>query len=73
VLTVRGRGIQALRSTNRGDLKIAVQVNTPTKLSKREQDLVRQLASLRSDEPPHLGEFQQGFFGKLRDRFFRQG
>ncbi|WP_336651102.1 MULTISPECIES: molecular chaperone DnaJ [unclassified Leucobacter] len=73
VLTVRGRGIQGLRSTTRGDLKIAVQVNTPTKLSKREQDLVRQLASLRSDEPPHLGEFQQGFFGKLRDRFFRQG
>ncbi|PRI12241.1 molecular chaperone DnaJ [Leucobacter massiliensis] len=73
VITVRGRGIQGLRSTTRGDLKIAVQVNTPTKLSKREQDLVRQLASLRSDEPPHLGEFQQGFFGKLRDRFFRQG
>jgi molecular chaperone DnaJ len=73
VLTVRGRGIQGLRSTTRGDLKIAVQVATPTKLSSREKDLVRQLASLRKDEPPHLGEFQQGFFGKIRDRFFRQG
>ncbi|MFT4231918.1 MAG: molecular chaperone DnaJ [Leucobacter sp.] len=73
VLTVRGRGIQGLRSTMRGDLKIAVQVATPTKLSNRERDLVRQLASLRKDEPPHLGEFQQGLFGKLRDRFFRQG
>lgn len=73
VLTVRGRGIQGLRSTSRGDLKIAVQVVTPSKLSGREKDLVRQLASLRKDEAPHLGEFQQGFFGKLRDRFFRQG
>ncbi len=73
VLTVRGRGIQGLRSTTRGDLKIAVQVATPQKLSGREKDLVRQLATLRKDEPPHLGEFQQGFFGKLRDRFFRQG
>ncbi|RGE22387.1 molecular chaperone DnaJ [Leucobacter sp. wl10] len=73
VLTVRGRGIQGLRSTTRGDLKIAVQVVTPTKLSGRERDLVRQLASLRGDDSPHLGEFQQGLFGKLRDRFFRQG
>lgn len=71
VITVRGRGIQGLRSTTRGDVKIAVQVTTPTKLSGREKDLVRQLATLRGDEKPHLGEFQQGFFGKVRDRFFR--
>jgi len=70
-LTVRGRGIQALRSTNRGDLKIAVQVSTPTKLSNREKELVRQLQSLRKDPPPHLGDFQQNLFGKIRDRFFR--
>ncbi|GAB2554224.1 molecular chaperone DnaJ [Leucobacter ruminantium] len=71
LITVRGRGIQGLRTTTRGDLKIAVQVVTPTKLSKREQDLVRQLAALRKDDAPHLGEFQQSFFGKIRDRFFR--
>ncbi|WP_449279881.1 molecular chaperone DnaJ [Leucobacter sp. GX0328] len=71
IITVRGRGIQGLRTTNRGDLKIAVQVATPTKLSKREQDLVRQLAALRKDDAPHLGEFHQSFFGKIRDRFFR--
>lgn len=71
ILTVRGRGIQGLRSTTRGDVKIAVQVVTPTKLSGREKDLVRQLAALRGEEEPYLGEFQQGFFGKMRDRFFR--
>lgn len=73
VITVRGRGIQALRTTMRGDLKIAVQVITPTKLSTRERDLVRQLAALRKDDAPKLGEFQQGLFGRIRDRFFKQG
>ena len=70
LLTVRGRGIQGLRSTIRGDLKIAVQVATPTKLSGRERALVEELAKLLGNEPPHFGEFKQGFFGKLRDRFF---
>lgn len=73
VITVRGRGIQGLHSTNRGDLKIAVQVVTPEKMTSREKDLVRQLAALRKDPAPTLGEFQQGFFGKIRDRFFRAG
>lgn len=70
LLTVRGRGIQGLRATNRGDLKIAVQVATPVKLSHKEKSLIQQLAKLRKDDPPHFGEFKQSFFGKLRDRFF---
>ena len=70
LLSVRGRGIQGLRSTTRGDLKIAMQVATPTKLSGKERGLIEQLAKLRNDDPPHFGEFKQSFFGKLRDRFF---
>lgn len=70
LVSVRGRGIQGLRATTRGDLKIAMQVATPTKLSNKEKSLVEQLAKLRKDDPPHFGEFKQSFFGKLRDRFF---
>lgn len=70
LLTVKGRGIQGLRSTSRGDLKIAMQVVTPSKLSGKERALVEQLAALRTDVKPHFGEFKQSFFGKLRDRFF---
>ena len=70
LLTVKGRGIQGLRSTSRGDLRIAMQVVTPSKLSSKERALVEQLAALRSDVKPHFGEFKQSFFGKLRDRFF---
>lgn len=71
VLTVKARGIQSMRSTNRGDLKIALQVVTPTKLGSRERELIREFAESYKSDKPRLGEFQQGFFGKLRDRFFR--
>ena len=73
VITIRGRGIQSLHSTARGDLRVACQVVTPAKVSAKERDLIRKLAEIRKDPPPTLGQFQQGFFGKIRDRFFRAG
>ena len=71
IVVVKQRGLTKMRSKARGDLKIALQVVTPSKLSKREQDLVRQLAALQKPHEPRLGEFQQSMFGKIRDRFFR--
>ncbi len=70
LISIKGRGIQGLRATTRGDLRIAMQVVTPTKLSGKERALIEQLAQLRTDDAPHFGEFKQSFFGKLRDRFF---
>ena len=70
ILTVPGRGIQELQGTRRGDLRIAVQVLTPMKLSRKETDLLMKFRDLRGDEAPKLGEFKRGFFGKVRDRFF---
>ncbi|MGO1434787.1 MAG: molecular chaperone DnaJ [Canibacter sp.] len=70
IMAVRGRGIQELRGGRRGDLKVAVQVVTPTKLGKKETALLREFAELRPHNAPQLGEFQKGFFGKLRNRFF---
>ena len=69
VLTVRDRGITKLRGTGRGDLKIGVQVVTPTKLSHKEKELIETFAAGRRDQSPELSQFQQGLFGKLRDRF----
>jgi len=71
ILTVKQRGLTKMRSKQRGDLKIAVQVLTPEKLSSKERDLVEQLAKLQKPRPPQLGQFQQSMFGKIRDRFFR--
>lgn len=69
VITVKDRGITHLRGAGRGDLKIGVQVMTPTKLNSKEQQLVQQLAAARKQQPPHFAHFQQGLFTKLRDRF----
>jgi molecular chaperone DnaJ len=69
VITVKDRGITHLRGSGRGDLKIGVQVVTPSKLSLKEQELIKQFASSRKPVKPHLAAFQQGLFAKLRDRF----
>ena len=69
VLTIKDRGITRLRGNGRGDLKIGIQVMTPTKLSHKEQELVKQLHGARKQPAPHFATFQQGLFTKLRDRF----
>ncbi|GAB3606177.1 molecular chaperone DnaJ [Conyzicola nivalis] len=69
IITVKDRGVSKLRGGGRGDLKIGVQVVTPTKLSGKEQELMRQFAGSHKSKAPHLAEFQQGLFAKLRDRF----
>jgi molecular chaperone DnaJ len=69
VITIRDRGITRLRGSGRGDLRIGIQVVTPTKLSGRERDLISQFAGSRKQQAPSLSHFQQGLFAKLRDRF----
>lgn len=69
VITIRDRGITHLRGQGRGDLRIGVQVITPTKLNSKEQELIKQLAAARKRPAPQFTHFQQGLFTKLRDRF----
>jgi molecular chaperone DnaJ len=70
VLTIKDRGITKLRGVGRGDLKVGVQIVTPTKLSHKERDLIEAFAKAHKGQGPQLARFQQGMFGKLRDRFF---
>ena len=69
IITIKDRGVTRLRGNGRGDLKIGVQVVTPTKLNAKEQALIAQLAAARKQPAPHFAHFQQGLFAKLRDRF----
>ena len=69
VLTVRGRGITRLRSTHRGDLDVAVQVVTPTKLDHASRKLLDQLRERMGDHEPRLARERAGLFSRLRDRF----
>lgn len=69
VLTIGGRGITPLRGTQRGDLRVAVQVVTPTKIDAKQRALIEDFAKRSKAPAPRLSEFQQGLFSKLRDRF----
>ena len=69
IITVKERGVTKLRGSGRGDLKIGVQVITPTKLNAREREIITQFGSTYSAPPPYFAQFQQGLFAKLRDRF----
>jgi molecular chaperone DnaJ len=69
VLTIKGRGITPLRGSQRGDLRVGVQVVTPTRLDGKERALVEELRKRIKAPAPQLAHFHQGVFAKLRDRF----
>ena len=67
---LRGRGVPGLRG-GRGDLVVTVVVETPTRLDDRQEELLRELAAIRSEEQP-TGQVRPGsksVFGRLRDAF----
>jgi molecular chaperone DnaJ len=71
IMTLKGRGVTHLRGTGRGDLLVHAGIQTPTKLSSDQQDMLRKFAALRGEERPEgkLTLASQGMFGKLRDAF----
>lgn len=68
---LRGRGMPALRSGARGDIVVTIEVETPTKLDERQEELLRELAGLRQEEAPdgRIQPSHRGMFGRLRDAF----
>ena len=71
VIKRKHEGVPHLRSNARGDLHIHVTVQTPTKLDKKQQELMAQLAKMRDEENP-TGEVlqeQPGFFSRIKDAF----
>jgi molecular chaperone DnaJ len=69
IISVKDRGITHLRGNGRGDLRVGIQVVTPTKLDHKERELIKQFAATHKQADPSLARFQQGLFAKLRDRF----
>ena len=67
---LRGRGVPGLRG-GRGDLIVSIAVETPTKLDPAQEELLRQLATLRGEEQPEgqLRAAAKGVFGRFRDAF----
>jgi molecular chaperone DnaJ len=68
---LRGYGVPSLRSQARGDIVVTIEVETPTRLDDRQQELLRELASLRHEETPdgRIQPAHKSMFGRLRDAF----
>ena len=66
VLKIAGHGVPRLRGGRRGDLLVSVFVNTPVKLSKEEDELLRKLAELRGE---HVQPPDAGLLSRLRSAF----
>lgn len=65
-LRKRGAGMPVLQGRGRGDLVTEITVETPTKLSARQKEILREFQETETgDECPE----SQGFFGKLKAAF----
>jgi len=65
-LRVRGAGMPVLQGRGRGDLVVEIAVETPTKLSKAQREILEQFRDTETgDECPE----SRGFFDKLKDAF----
>ncbi len=62
-IRVKGRGMPSLRSRERGDLIVELYVETPTKLTARQKELMRELAGLCGDQQHPKAA---GFTGKAK-------
>lgn len=71
VIKRKHEGVPHLRSSARGDLNIHITVQTPTKVDKKQQELLQQLAKLRGEENPtgEVVQEQPGFFSRIKDAF----
>jgi len=66
VFRLRNRGVPHVEGRGRGDLLVRISVDTPTDVSREEEELVRQLAELRGEPvaPPDTG-----FLSRIKSAF----
>ena len=71
VVTVKHKGASRLRSGNRGDLFVHINVETPRKLTAEQQTLMQQLAEMRDEKPNTVVTRAEspGVFSRLKEAF----
>jgi molecular chaperone DnaJ len=65
VLKVSGKGVPVVNSGKHGDLLLTVRVIIPNKLSKKEKELIEELAKLNGESV----EVNKGFWENIKDSF----
>ncbi|CAA9224403.1 MAG: Chaperone protein DnaJ [uncultured Acidimicrobiales bacterium] len=66
VFELRGRGVPVVRGRGRGNLFVQIVVDTPTDLTRVQEDLLRQLARDRDEE---VAPSDTGFLSRIRSAF----
>jgi molecular chaperone DnaJ len=65
-IKLRGKGVPHLNSHGKGDLIVEVRVQTPSKLSKQQKELLKQFGETISlENTPH----SRGLLDKMKDMF----
>jgi molecular chaperone DnaJ len=66
VVRISGKGMPNVRSKRRGDLLVVAVVETPRKLTQRQEELLRELAEL---DKKHVSPQRKSFFETIRSLF----
>ena len=66
VLKLRGKGVPVLNGHGKGDLFVEVRVQTPTKLNKRQRELLQEL---QGTTPIENKPQRRTLFGKVKEIF----
>ncbi|MFN5767710.1 MAG: DnaJ C-terminal domain-containing protein, partial [Pirellulaceae bacterium] len=66
VFRIRGMGVPDPRTRTRGDLLVQATIEVPKKLSKRQQELLRELAETENE---HVTPERKGFLERLKKYF----
>jgi molecular chaperone DnaJ len=66
VLRITGQGMPSVRGGRRGDLAVQVLVETPRNLTKRQEELFRELAEI---EHKNVSPARKSFLEKLKEFF----
>lgn len=64
---LKGKGVPNVRGYGTGDQHVLVRIVTPTKLSEKQKQLLREFADVSGQSP--IGEHEESFFSKVKRAF----
>lgn len=69
IFRLRGHGVPFLRGNGRGDQHVKVRIVTPSKLTERQKELIREFAGMNGDSPIEIPHGDEGFLEKMKRAF----
>ncbi|MCR4286693.1 MAG: molecular chaperone DnaJ, partial [Deltaproteobacteria bacterium] len=66
VFRLKGKGIPSVRTGRRGDEQVVIKVETPTRLTKRQRELLQEFSSIGGEDSTPL---KSNFFSKVKEIF----